>query len=59
MVQLMASIPNGQLLEYVDFLDDVWVEPVLPVDGVLTAPERPGHGLAFKPEILQDFTVSA
>lgn len=58
MVQVMAAIPNGQLLEYVDFLDDVWVEPVLPQDGILTAPERPGHGLEFKSEVLTDFTVS-
>lgn len=58
MVQLMASIPNGHLLEYLDFLDDVWVDPVLPSNGVITAPERPGHGLAFKPEILADFTVT-
>lgn len=56
-VQVMASIPNGHVLEYVDFLDDLWVEPVLPQDGHLTAPERPGHGLAFKPEVLKDFRV--
>ena len=56
-VQLMASIPNGHLLEYLDFLDDLWVEPVLPKDGILTAPERPGHGLAFKEEVLKDCRV--
>lgn len=59
MVQVMAAIPNGQLLEYVDFLDDVWVEPVLPEAGILTAPERPGHGLEFKSEVLTDFTVTS
>lgn len=58
MVQVMASIPNGHLLEYLDFLDDLWIDPVLPRDGIITAPERPGHGLAFKPEILADFTVT-
>ena len=57
-VQLMASIPNGHLLEYLDFLDDLWVEPVLPKNGVLTAPERPGHGLAFKEEVLKDCRVT-
>jgi L-alanine-DL-glutamate epimerase-like enolase superfamily enzyme len=25
------------------------------VNGMITAPERPGHGLAFKPEVLKDF----
>jgi L-alanine-DL-glutamate epimerase-like enolase superfamily enzyme len=56
-VQVMASIPNGHVLEYLDFLDDLWVEPVLPVNGVITAPERPGHGLAFKPEVMIDCQV--
>jgi L-alanine-DL-glutamate epimerase-like enolase superfamily enzyme len=37
--------------------DDVWVEPVPVVNGIITAPERPGHGLAFKPEILRDCAV--
>lgn len=59
MVQLMASIPNGHVLEYVDFLDDLWVEPVLPENGIIRAPERPGHGLAFKPEVLSDCAVVA
>lgn len=57
-VHVMASIPNGLMLEYLDFLDDLWVEPVLPKDGVITAPERPGHGLAFKEEVLRDCTVT-
>ncbi|MDP6344743.1 MAG: mandelate racemase/muconate lactonizing enzyme family protein [Alphaproteobacteria bacterium] len=57
MVQVMAAIPNGQMLEYLDFLDDLWLEPVLPEGGVIRAPERPGHGLAFKPEVLKDFAV--
>jgi L-alanine-DL-glutamate epimerase-like enolase superfamily enzyme len=37
--------------------EDIWVEPVPVVKGVITAPERPGHGLAFKPEILRDCAV--
>ena len=28
-------------------------------NGMITAPERPGHGLAFKPEILKDCAVQA
>jgi D-arabinonate dehydratase len=50
MVQINASIPNGHVVEYLDFLDDLWLEPVLPEGGMLRAPERPGHGLEFKPE---------
>ena len=36
---------------------DLFVDPVPIVDGFITAPERPGHGLAFKPEILKDCRV--
>lgn len=49
MVQVMASIPNGEMIEYVNWLDDAWQEPVLPDSGFYTPPERPGHGLAFDP----------
>lgn len=57
MIQVMASIPNGHMLEHMGFMDDLWVEPVLPENGVIRAPERPGHGLRFKPEILRDCAV--
>ena len=56
-VQLLASIPNGIWIEHMGLLDDVWVEPVPIVDGMIRAPERPGHGLAFKPEVLKDYVV--
>jgi L-alanine-DL-glutamate epimerase-like enolase superfamily enzyme len=56
-VQLLASIPNGLWIEDMGLADDIWVEPVPVVNGIITAPERPGHGLAFKPEILRDCAV--
>jgi L-alanine-DL-glutamate epimerase-like enolase superfamily enzyme len=37
--------------------DDLWIDPVPVVNGMITAPERPGHGLAFKPEVLRDCAV--
>jgi L-alanine-DL-glutamate epimerase-like enolase superfamily enzyme len=57
MVQVMASIPNGIWLEQMGWLDDLWVEKVPVVRGTVTAPERPGHGLAFRPEVLRDHRV--
>ncbi len=56
-VHLMASIPNANYLEYMDWNDDLWIEPAIPVDGFLAPPEAPGHGLRFKPEILRDCRV--
>ena len=56
-VQLLASIPNGLWIEDMGLADDLWIEPVPVVNGTITAPERPCHGLAFKPEILRDYAV--
>ena len=36
---------------------DIWVDWAAPVQGVITAPERPGHGLRVKPEIVADCVV--
>jgi L-alanine-DL-glutamate epimerase-like enolase superfamily enzyme len=58
MVHLLASIPNASYLEYMDWNDDLWIEPILPdTDGTMTPPERPGHGLAFRPEVLKDHRI--
>jgi L-alanine-DL-glutamate epimerase-like enolase superfamily enzyme len=56
-VQLLASVPNGLWIEDMGLSDDLWIDPVPVVKGYITAPERPGHGLAFKPEILRDYAV--
>lgn len=56
-VHLLASIPNGLWAEQMGLLDDVWVSRPKIADGLITAPETPGHGLAFKPEVLKDFRL--
>jgi L-alanine-DL-glutamate epimerase-like enolase superfamily enzyme len=58
-VQLLASIPNGIWIEDMGLGEDLFVDPVPVKNGMITAPERPGHGLAFKPEILKEFAVKA
>ena len=57
-LQVMASVPNGLILEHQNELDDLWIEPVAIKDGMALAPERPGHGLAFKEEVLRDHAVT-
>ena len=57
MVHVAASIPNASYLEYMDWNDDIWVEPAIPQQGMLRPPEAPGHGLAFKPELLKSQRV--
>jgi L-alanine-DL-glutamate epimerase-like enolase superfamily enzyme len=59
MVQVMASIPNGLVLEYMGWLDDLWVECPLPVDGKMRPLQKPGHGLRVKPEAIREFRAKA
>jgi L-alanine-DL-glutamate epimerase-like enolase superfamily enzyme len=54
-IHLLASIPNGLWAEQMGLLDDLWVSHPKVVDGMITAPETPGHGLAFRPEVMKDF----
>ena len=56
-VHLLASIPNASYLEYMDWNDDLFVDARLPVNGMITAPEDPGHGVQFKPELVKDCRV--
>jgi L-alanine-DL-glutamate epimerase-like enolase superfamily enzyme len=56
-VHLLASIPNGIWAEQMGLLDDVWISRPKIANGIITAPEEPGHGLAFKPEVLRDFVL--
>ncbi|MBR0647611.1 mandelate racemase/muconate lactonizing enzyme family protein [Plastoroseomonas hellenica] len=56
-VHLLASIPNGIWAEQMGLLDDLWVSRPKIENGMITAPETPGHGLAFKPEVLKDFVL--
>jgi L-alanine-DL-glutamate epimerase-like enolase superfamily enzyme len=57
MVHVLASIPNANYLEYMDWNDDLWVEPAVPQSGKLRPPESPGHGLAFKADLLKSQRV--
>ncbi len=58
MVHLLCAIPNGLILEYMGWMDDLLVNPPLPQDGVLRPPETPGHGLRFKPDVLAEHRLA-
>ena len=57
-VHLLASTPNGIWAEQMGLLDDVFVSLPKIANGMITAPETPGHGLAFKPEVMKDFMLT-
>ncbi len=56
-VHLLASIPNGAWAEQMGLLDDLWVIKPDVRNGMIHAPERPGHGLAFKAEVVKEFKL--
>lgn len=58
MVSVMAAIPNPHWIEYVDWMEDAWADPILPTNGVYRPSERPGHGLAFRDGFLTDYAVA-
>ena len=57
MVHLNTSIPNANYLEYMNYNDDLWIEPAIPIKGMLKPLEHPGHGLRFKPELLIEHKI--
>lgn len=44
---LMAATPTAHWLEYVDWADAILQEPLKVIDGVVTPPDRPGHGMTW------------
>ena len=51
---LNAAIENPSWLEYMGWYDHLWVDPVLPAGGVMVPPDRPGHGMDFRPELFRN-----
>ena len=56
---LVASIPNPSWLEYMGWYDHLWIEPLVPENGKMTPPDRPGHGMDFRPELFRDHPYRA
>lgn len=55
-VQLLAVTPTAHWLEYVDWMHPLLAEPLTIVNGMATAPERPGLGLAWNEEMVGRFS---
>ena len=52
-----STSPGPAWVEYFDWFEDWWDEPVLPVRGMFTPPDRPGHGLTLRPGWLAAHTI--
>lgn len=55
---LMRVTPTAHWLEWVDWAAPVLAEPILPVDGHITAPDRPGSGMAWDEAAVRKYTVT-
>ena len=50
-VQLIAAIPNGQIVEYMPWTAGLFEDPPTPVNGWMTLPTGAGLGLSFTRDI--------
>lgn len=55
---ITASIPNPSWLEAMGWYEHLWVEPVPVANGMMAPPDRPGHGMDFKPELFSAYPYS-
>lgn len=56
-VHLAMGDPNVSYVEHFPILDPLLAAPLAPVDGQVTAPDTPGHGIAWDPEALAAYAV--
>ena len=52
-VHLVSAVPNGLTVEYMPWSSRLFKEVVLPKDGKLTVPQKPGLGLEFDPKVVK------
>ena len=58
---LVAATPNALFVEYFDpaaeikVFDKVVKDPVVPVDGLITPPQKPGYGVSFDEDRIEEF----
>src|SRR5207244_9093122 len=52
-VHLVAAVPNGLTVEFMPWSGRLFKDVPQPVNGELTVPAKPGHGLEFDVEVLK------
>lgn len=51
-VHLLCAVPNAFILEYLPLLDDVLEYPLDVAGGYARPPDRPGHGISFRGQVM-------
>ena len=54
---LLAVTPTAHWLEYVDWANAILEEPLLPTDGCIAPPDRPGIGMTWAQDAVQRYRV--
>jgi mandelate racemase len=54
---LMRVTPSAHWLEWVDWANPILAEPLQPKNGEITAPSRPGSGIAWNEESVRKYAV--
>ncbi|MEM4090645.1 MAG: hypothetical protein QXQ46_07870, partial [Thermoplasmatales archaeon] len=55
--QLVASVPNGKMVEHIDWLTDVWRYPIKPVDGYFDLKSLKGAGSEVTEKAINKFRI--
>jgi mandelate racemase len=58
-VHLLAATPTCHFLEYVDWADAILEQPLRIENGCVQIPDRPGIGLAWRPEAVKSLSLAA
>lgn len=57
-IHTLVSTPNAALVEFLaGSPDDLWQNPPLIVDGMMSPPNRIGHGMEFSDEAIKRYTI--
>jgi L-alanine-DL-glutamate epimerase-like enolase superfamily enzyme len=54
---LIAAVPNGLIVEYMPWWDDIYRDPPKIEDGCLSISDKPGLGLELNPEIIKKYEM--
>jgi L-alanine-DL-glutamate epimerase-like enolase superfamily enzyme len=57
-IHLALAARSCSYVEHFPLIDDLLGESLVAIDGMMTAPERPGHGIAWDEAAIRRFTVS-
>jgi L-alanine-DL-glutamate epimerase-like enolase superfamily enzyme len=56
-IHVLAAIPNGSYVEWLaGWSSEMWRDPPEIVDGFMSPPERPGHGMEFSADAIKRYT---